>query len=154
MGVYIYIYIHREREREREREIFKLVFCILLMNNQKFLDHMVVLGFPAGTGDKELVCQCRRHKRYQYNPWVSKIPWRRAWQPIPVLLPGESHDREAWWATVHGVAKSRMTEVTYHTGIHGRSGFCCCCCCCLRTLHTVFHNGCINLYSYQQQCCT
>ena len=30
------------------------------------------------------------------------MPWRRAWQPSPVFLPGES---VAWWATVHGVAK-------------------------------------------------
>ena len=22
--------------------------------------------------------------------WVRKIPWRRAWQPTPVFLPGES----------------------------------------------------------------
>ena len=33
-------------------------------------------------------------------------PWRRAWQPTPVLLPGESVDRGAWRATVHGVTKS------------------------------------------------
>ena len=26
-----------------------------------------------------------------FNPWVWKIPWRRAWQPTPVFLPGESH---------------------------------------------------------------
>ena len=25
------------------------------------------------------------------SPWVGKIPWRRKWQPTPVLLPGESH---------------------------------------------------------------
>ena len=25
-----------------------------------------------------------------FNPWVGKIPWRRAWQPTPVFLPGES----------------------------------------------------------------
>ena len=25
------------------------------------------------------------------NPWVGKIPWRRAWQPTLVFLPGESH---------------------------------------------------------------
>ena len=37
-----------------------------------------------------------------------KIPWRRKWQPTPVFLPGESHGRGAWWATVHGVAKSRI----------------------------------------------
>ena len=24
------------------------------------------------------------------NPWVGKIPWRRAQQPTPVFLPGES----------------------------------------------------------------
>ena len=22
------------------------------------------------------------------NPWVGKIPWRRAWQPTPLVLPG------------------------------------------------------------------
>ena len=26
-----------------------------------------------------------------FHPWVRKIPWRRKWQPTPVLLPGESH---------------------------------------------------------------
>ena len=26
-----------------------------------------------------------------FDPWVGKIPWRRKWQPIPVLLPGKSH---------------------------------------------------------------
>ena len=26
-----------------------------------------------------------------FAPWVRKIPWRRAWQPTPVL-PGESHE--------------------------------------------------------------
>ena len=29
--------------------------------------------------------------RHGLNPQVGKIPWRRAWQPIPVSLPGESH---------------------------------------------------------------
>ena len=32
-----------------------------------------------------------------------KMPWRRKWQPSPVLLPGEFHGQ----ATVHGVAKSQ-----------------------------------------------
>ena len=29
--------------------------------------------------------------------WVGKILWKRAWQPTPVFLPGESHGRGAWW---------------------------------------------------------
>ena len=48
-------------------------------------------GFPGGTSDKESICQCRRHKRHGFNPQVGKIPWRRARQPTPVFLPGESH---------------------------------------------------------------
>ena len=26
---------------------------------------------------------------------MGKIPWRRAWQPTPVLLPGESHGQRS-----------------------------------------------------------
>ena len=28
--------------------------------------------------------------RRGFDPWVGKIPWRGAWQPTPVCLPGES----------------------------------------------------------------
>ena len=52
---------------------------------------MVDLGFPGGTSGKEPACQCRRQKRLLFDPWVAKIPWRRAWQPTPASLPGESH---------------------------------------------------------------
>ena len=37
-------------------------------------------------------CQCRRHKKWGFNPWVRKIPWRREWQLTPVFLPRESHE--------------------------------------------------------------
>ena len=50
-------------------------------------------------------CQCRRRKRRTFDPWVckrctfdpsvGKIPWRRAWQPTPVFLPGESHGQRS-----------------------------------------------------------
>ena len=33
---------------------------------------------PDSAGGKEPACQCRRHKRCGFNPWVGKIPWRRA----------------------------------------------------------------------------
>ena len=49
------------------------------------------LDFPSGASGKEHTCQCSRHKRHRFSPWVRKIPWRRAWQPTPVFLPGESH---------------------------------------------------------------
>ena len=34
--------------------------------------------------------------------------WRRKRQPTPVVLPGESQGRGAWWAAVYGVAQSRL----------------------------------------------
>ena len=52
---------------------------------------------------KRIDLQCRRPG---FHPSVRKIPLRREWQPAPVFLPGEFMDRGAWWATVHGVAKS------------------------------------------------
>ena len=30
-----------------------------------------------------------------FNPWVRKIPWRRAWQPTPVFWPGKSHGQRS-----------------------------------------------------------
>ena len=65
-------------------------------------------GFPGGTSGKEPSFQCRRHKRCGFNPWVGKIPWRRAWQPTPVFSPGESHGENFLvGCIVHGVAKSQ-----------------------------------------------
>ena len=28
-----------------------------------------------------------------FAPWVRRVPWRRKWQPTPVLLPGEFHEQ-------------------------------------------------------------
>ena len=50
---------------------------------------------------------CLLCRRPGFDPWVGKSPWRRAWQPTPVFLPGDSTVSGAWWAVVHRVAKSR-----------------------------------------------
>ena len=65
----------------------------LLIKSQSletFVPQANTWGFPDGTSGIEPACQCRRKKRYGFGPWVRKIRWRRAWQPTPVLLPGES----------------------------------------------------------------
>ena len=41
---------------------------------------------------KESACQRRR---YGFDPWVGKIPWRRKWQPAPVFLPEKSHGQRS-----------------------------------------------------------
>ena len=51
----------------------------------------------------------------EFDPRVGEIPWRRAWQPTPVFLPGESPGQRSlveyspWGHTV-----SDMTEVSEH----------------------------------------
>ena len=52
-------------------------------------------GLPSGSSGKESACQCRRHKRRRFDPWIGKIPWRRAQQPTSVFLPGESHGQRS-----------------------------------------------------------
>ena len=42
-----------------------------------------------------------------FNPWVSKIPWRREGQPTQVSRLENSMDRGAWHAIICGVAESR-----------------------------------------------
>ena len=48
-------------------------------------------GLPGGTSGEGSDCQCRRCKTYGFDPWVRKIPWRRAWKPTSVFLPRKFH---------------------------------------------------------------
>ena len=53
------------------------------------------------------------------DPWVGKIPWRRKWQPTPVLLPRKFHGWRSLVApTVHGVTKSRTRLSDFMTCIY------------------------------------
>ena len=53
---------------------------------------------------KSTACHCRR---LGFSPWIRKVPWRSAWQPIAALFPGESRGQRSWRAVVQRVAKSR-----------------------------------------------
>ena len=46
----------------------------------------MVKNLPANAGN---IMRCG------FNSWVRKIPWRRAWQPTPVFLRGESHGQRS-----------------------------------------------------------
>ena len=70
-------------------------------------------SFPGGSSGKESTCQYRRHNRLRLDPRVRKIPWRRAWQPIPVLSPGESNGpRSMAGYSPWGCKESDRTEAT------------------------------------------
>ena len=65
------------------------------------------MGFLGGSDSKRSACQCRRHKRREFDPSVWKIPWRRKWQSTPLFLLGEFHgQRSLAGYIVHGVANS------------------------------------------------
>ena len=53
------------------------------------LRYAAFFDFPGGANGKEPICQCRKWKSHGFDPWVEKIPWKRAWQPTPVFLPGK-----------------------------------------------------------------
>ena len=81
------------------------MFLSLVVHDQK--------DFPGGASAKEPTCPCRRHRRCEFDPWVWKIPWRRAWQPTPVFLPGESRGQRSMAGySPHGCKKLDRTEVT------------------------------------------
>ena len=84
-----------------------LALCIRTMIERQALRDG--LGFPGGASGKESACQCRRHKRHRFDPWIGKIPWRMAWQPTPVSLPGEP----PWTEEPGGLQSMRSHRVRY-----------------------------------------
>ena len=71
-------------------------------------------GFPGGAGSEEPFSSCTRHERCGLHPWVGKTPWRRAWQPTPVFLPGESHgQRSLEGCSPRGRKESDMTAIEH-----------------------------------------
>ena len=63
----------------------------------------------GGASGKEPACSCRKCKSNEFNPWVGKILWRRAWQPTPVFLPGES----PWTEEPGGLRSIRSQRVRH-----------------------------------------
>ena len=73
--------------------------------------------FPGVSDGKESNCKKKKkriqlqYRRPRFKPWVGKIPWRRAWQPSPVFLPGEFHgQRSLAGYCPWGHKESDMTE--------------------------------------------
>ena len=94
------------------RQMSQLVFCGLLSastniaNIQRLTKHTCISqvgfyivctlpgvktdGLPRGLSGEES-CQCERRKRRGPDPWVTKSPWGREWQPTPAFLSGKLH---------------------------------------------------------------
>ena len=53
---------------------------------------MIVMGFPGVSDGKEFTCN---GGDLGSTPGLGRFPRRRAWQPTPVYLPGESHGQRS-----------------------------------------------------------
>ena len=73
---------------------------------------LVVKNPPTKEGDiRDAVS--KKKKRCSFDPWVGKIPWKRAWQPTPVFLSGESQEQRSLVGySPWGHKESDTTEVT------------------------------------------
>ena len=63
------------------------VCCGVLFYLKKFnCDRAYMHKGASLVAQQQRIClQCRRCRRHGFDPWVGKIPWRRAWQSMPVL---------------------------------------------------------------------
>ena len=52
--------------------VFNKINCKIVQERLNIIQ--LYLDFPGVTSGKEPTCQCRRHKRCRYDPWVGKIP--------------------------------------------------------------------------------
>ena len=80
-----------KRERERDPPAYCFLTCDHVTPKDYFTKNMIRSRIAKWLSDKESACQ----SRCGFNPWVRKIPWRREWQPAPVLLPGKFHGQRS-----------------------------------------------------------
>ena len=70
-------------------------------------------GFPRWRSGKKPTRHCRRCR---FDPWVRKIPWRRAWQPTSIFLPGEAHRQRS--LVGYSPWGHKESDTTEHTHTH------------------------------------
>ena len=76
------------------------------------------IGLPGWLSGKECACQCRKLRRWGFDPWIRKIPWRSKWEPSPIFLPGKSHGQKSQEGySPWGLKESDNTEWLNTSGI-------------------------------------
>ena len=73
---------------------------------------LTISGFPSGSDSKESSCNAGDLGAIPgCDTWVGKIPWKRKWQPTPVVLPGEQRSLAGY--SPWGHKESDMTKQCY-----------------------------------------
>ena len=64
---------------------------MIITLNSLWLDYLQ--AFQVALVIKNPPAKASRHKRHEFDALDEKILWRKARQPTPVFLPGESHEQ-------------------------------------------------------------
>ena len=78
--------------------IMWMLVCLMLSQRS--------LELPRWLSGNEPTWQCRRCRRWGFDPWVRKISWRRNGNLLQYSCLDNPMDRGAWQTTVHEVTKS------------------------------------------------
>ena len=68
---------------------------------------MIIKGFPGSSEGKESACNAGDTGDAGLIPGLERFPGERNASPLQYSCLENSMDRGAWWATVHGTAKSQ-----------------------------------------------
>ena len=98
---------------------FDLKYNISSMHASSFSPGEYCLVFIKCSVNKSLPAMWETHIWSRFDPWVRKIPWRRKWQPTPVLLPGKFHGwRSLVGYSLWGRKESDTTERLHFSSLH------------------------------------
>ena len=90
-----------------------------------FLEWEVLPEKGQATHSSILVAQMVKNPPAMWETWVRKIPWKRARQPTPVFLPGESPwTEEPGWVQSMGSQRARHNLATKHTAQGSKRTIC------------------------------
>ena len=96
--IYMFVYIYI---------IFQILFKWRLLYITEYSYLCYIVGFSGGANGKKPTCQCRKHKRCWFDPWVGKTPLEGGMvNTLQCSCPEDLMNRGSWWAMVFRVAKS------------------------------------------------
>ena len=106
---------HRKSDQEMNSSLCTLPWLLRMLSGKlKKKKKNLLFFYSCIIWGGSVVKNLPAMQEMQFDPWVGKMPWRKARQPTPVFLPGESHrQRSLAGSGPWGCKESDMTEATW-----------------------------------------